>query len=218
MLIVGAGGLAAQLYDDLININAQHIVFWSEVDTKYHFISERYPILKTDEEVIEYFNTISRSFILCISGTENRIMLAERFKKLGGNITSFISAKSTVNAYATIGKGSLVMSRVEIEACVTLGEQCLVNKTANIGHGCIIGANSEISPGVILTGEVQLGENCFVGARAVVLPKLKIGNNVVIAAGSIVKKDVPDNAVVAGEFATVKYFKKNESQHLSNSI
>jgi sugar O-acyltransferase (sialic acid O-acetyltransferase NeuD family) len=208
MLIVGAGGLAAQLFDDLAYVHAQDIAFWSEVKTKYGFIGEKFPILESDEQVVDYFQKVSRSFLLAISSVENRRILSERFLKLGGKHISFISPNSIISKYITVGVGSLIMSRVEIEAGVKIGEQCLINKTANIGHGCVLGSNCEVSPGVILTGEVELGNDTFVGSRAIILPKVKIGNNVTIAAGSVVKKNVPDNAVVAGEFATVKFLKK----------
>lgn len=208
MIIVGAGGLAAQLFDDLVAINAQDIIFWTEVETKYTFIKQRFPMIKSDEEIVNYFNTVSKSFLLCVSTIEHRKMLAEKFTKLGGKIISFISPNSIISPYITVGQGSLIMSRVEIEAGVTIGNQCLINKTANVGHGCVIGANCEIAPAVILTGEVELGENTYVGARAIILPKVKVGKNAVIAAGSVVKKNVPDYAVVAGEFASIKFYKK----------
>jgi sugar O-acyltransferase (sialic acid O-acetyltransferase NeuD family) len=209
MIIAGAGGLAAQLFDDLIAIKAQDIVFWSEVKTKYDFISEHFPIIKSDEEILEHFENVSKSFLLCVSSIDSRKLLSEKFKKLGGKSTSYISPNSIVNRYITVGKGTLIMSRVEIEAGVQIGEECLINKTANVGHGCIIGSNCEIAPGVILTGEVVLGDDTYVGARAIILPKVKVGRNVVIAAGSVVKKNIPDNALVAGEFAKVKLLRKS---------
>ena len=51
---------------------------------------------------------------------------------------------------------------------------------------------------------VVIGENVWVGARAVILPGVKIGNNVVVAAGSVITKDIPDNCLVAGVPAVVK--------------
>ena len=55
-----------------------------------------------------------------------------------------------------------------------------------------------------LHAEVHIGDNVWVGARSVILPGVKIGNNVVIAAGSVVTKDVPENVMVAGVPAVVK--------------
>ncbi|MFR8012516.1 MAG: sugar O-acetyltransferase [Clostridia bacterium] len=45
---------------------------------------------------------------------------------------------------------------------------------------------------------VTIGDNVWMGGNAVVLPGVHIGNNVVIGAGSVVTKDIPDNVIAAG--------------------
>ncbi len=45
---------------------------------------------------------------------------------------------------------------------------------------------------------IHIGKNCWLGAGVVVLPGVTIGNNVVVGAGSIVTKDLPDNVVAVG--------------------
>jgi acetyltransferase-like isoleucine patch superfamily enzyme len=45
---------------------------------------------------------------------------------------------------------------------------------------------------------VSIGPGCWLGAGAVILPGARIGRNVVIAAGSVVRGEVPDTCVVAG--------------------
>jgi maltose O-acetyltransferase len=52
--------------------------------------------------------------------------------------------------------------------------------------------------------ELNIGDDVWIGARAIVLPGCKrIGNGVVIGAGSVVTKDVPDFAVVGGNPARI---------------
>lgn len=50
---------------------------------------------------------------------------------------------------------------------------------------------------------IQIGDNCWFGANVSVMPGVTIGNGCVIAAGSVVTKDVPDNVMVAGVPAKV---------------
>lgn len=43
-----------------------------------------------------------------------------------------------------------------------------------------------------------IGDNVFIGTNSCILGNVKVGNNVVIAAGAVVVHDVPDNVTVAG--------------------
>ena len=49
----------------------------------------------------------------------------------------------------------------------------------------------------------MLGENVWVGLNAIILKDTVIGNNSVIAAGSVVKGKFPDNALIQGNPAKV---------------
>ena len=53
------------------------------------------------------------------------------------------------------------------------------------------------------TGTPSLGDQVFIGVGAIVLGQITIGSRVVIAAGSVVFDDVPDDCVVAGNPARV---------------
>lgn len=50
---------------------------------------------------------------------------------------------------------------------------------------------------------IKIGDNCWIGANAVICPGVTIGDNVVVAAGSIVNKDIPSDCVVAGNPAKI---------------
>ena len=50
---------------------------------------------------------------------------------------------------------------------------------------------------------VTIGDNVWLGGRSVIAPGVTIGNNVVVAAGAVVVKDVPDNVVVGGNPAKI---------------
>lgn len=51
---------------------------------------------------------------------------------------------------------------------------------------------------VIKYGRIHVGERTFIGCRSIIMPNVTIGKRCVIAAGSVVTKDVPDGTVVAG--------------------
>ena len=79
-----------------------------------------------------------------------------------------------------------------------------------------IGDNAQIAPNVAIytaghpvhpesrnTGyeygiDVTIGDNVWLGGNTCIMPGVTIGNNVVIGGGSVVTKDIPDNAIAAG--------------------
>ena len=68
-----------------------------------------------------------------------------------------------------------------------------------------IGANCTILPMVLIgkkkpntDSKVVIGDNCYISTGVTILSPLKIGDNVVIGAGAVVTKDIPDNCTVGG--------------------
>ncbi len=51
--------------------------------------------------------------------------------------------------------------------------------------------------------DTYIGANCFIGAHSVILPGVTIGDQCIVAAGSIVNRDVPPNSIVGGNPAKI---------------
>ncbi|GAA0104652.1 hypothetical protein UT300013_12750 [Paraclostridium sordellii] len=58
-------------------------------------------------------------------------------------------------------------------------------------------------PNADLVGKIKIEDNCFIGTNAIILPSVIIGENSIVAAGSVVTKSIPKNSVVAGVPARV---------------
>ncbi len=67
-----------------------------------------------------------------------------------------------------------------------------------VTHDGGVGALRERHPGLHVYDTIEVGDRVFIGTRTIVLPGVRIGSDVVIGAGSIVTKDIPDGTVAAG--------------------
>ena len=59
-------------------------------------------------------------------------------------------------------------------------------------------ASTKRSLGFTKIGLVTIGNGSFIGQNSTILPNVKIGDNCIIGAGSVVTKDVPNDSVYAG--------------------
>lgn len=111
------------------------------------------------------------------------------------------------NAFLSIGKDTGI-SGVTICAATSV----------KIGKGCLLGANVVImdtdfhpvnsfnrrhDKDNISTEKIEINDNVFIGYNSIILKGVTIGKNSVVAAGSIVTHDVPENVIVAGNPAVV---------------
>ena len=131
------------------------------------------------------------------------MMFAARYT---GEPTLSIGDKSYIghNCSFTVGK------RIEIGAhCMLSTDVCIRDCD---GHPVdpierragLPAADEDVRP-------VVLGDNVWVGTRAIILKGVTIGNNAIVGAGAVVTKDVPANAIVAGNPARlIRYLAEKE--------
>jgi maltose O-acetyltransferase len=93
---------------------------------------------------------------------------------------------------------------VILDVCeVRIGENCFMAPGVHIYTAAHPIHPFERIAGPEFGKPVTIGDNCWIGGRAVINPGVTIGKNVVVASGSVVTKDVPDNVVVGGNPARI---------------
>jgi len=128
--------------------------------------------------------------------------------------------QAQVREGASIGPGCIIGKGVYVGADVGVGANCKVQNYSCLYEGVTLEDGVFIGPSVVFTNDrypraitpdgtlksaddwhvgrsvVRFG--AAVGSRSVVLPGISIGRWALVAAGSVVTKDVPDHALVAG--------------------
>lgn len=142
-------------------------------------------------------------------------------------VTNFISEKAKIGKnvkiwhFAYVGDNTILGDNVKIGSLahidynVEIGENTMIEGLVYIPPLSRIGKNVFIGPSVSLTNDpyppsqkmigVTIKDGAIIGSRAVIKAGVTIGKNSVVAMGAVVTKDVPDNMVVVGVPAKVKY-------------
>jgi acetyltransferase-like isoleucine patch superfamily enzyme len=125
----------------------------------------------------------------------------------------------------TMGENCIVGKGTYIDFGVKIGDNVKIQNGCNVYHGASIGNGVFLGPGVILTndpyprsvtpagtlkmesdweaGAVEIMDGASLAAGVIVLPNVKIGKCVLIGAGSVVTKSIPDFALAFGSPAKV---------------
>jgi maltose O-acetyltransferase len=103
-----------------------------------------------------------------------------------------------------IGEGCYIDALAEIEEAwashITFGAEVSVAPGVRfISHD----ASMQRSLGITRVGVIDVGSRAFIGANSIVMPNVRIGADTIIAAGSVVTRDIPAGVVAAGNPARV---------------
>ena len=88
---------------------------------------------------------------------------------------------------------------VFLDVCpIEIGDNCFLAPGVHIYTATHPLDAAERTSGIESAKPVKIGDNVWIGGRSVINLGVTIGNNVVVASGSVVVKDIPDNVLVGG--------------------
>jgi acyl-[acyl carrier protein]--UDP-N-acetylglucosamine O-acyltransferase len=105
-------------------------------------------------------------------------------------LAPIIHRTARVEAFATIDAG--------LRQATLVMPGAWIFKHAHVGHDAYVGRDVEVSTGAIIGGHASIEQGARIGLGAVVLPFRTVGARAVVGAGAVVTRDVPADAVVAG--------------------
>jgi serine acetyltransferase len=136
-----------------------------------------------------------------------------------------LGCDTIIGPYVSVTAGMAEGQDILSNPVVKIGDRCLIGRGSHIvGHWSIeLGDDIQTGPYVYITDQnhsyvdpdqpiglqvpieaaVRIGSGSWLGANAVILPGSMIGEHVVVAAGAVVRGEVPDHCVVAGVPAKV---------------
>jgi UDP-perosamine 4-acetyltransferase len=198
-IILIGGGKHCQVVIDLIRSMEDYNVWGiSDKKEKLHDKVLGVEINTTDDILGELYPDIGFAFITHGKDLKMRGKLFSIAENIGFKFPILVSKSSKISESVIIGDGSLVMHGAIINPKVEIAENCIINSGAIIEHDCKIGEHVHLASGSVLSGSVRIGRLSLIGANSTIIPGINIGKESIIGAGSVVKNDVPDSTVFAG--------------------
>jgi maltose O-acetyltransferase len=144
-------------------------------------------------------------FFPCI----RRILVKTFINKCGEKLC--VKRNADISMFIEIGNYSEVGTNCVIQSNTYIGDYVIMGPDVKIytrNHGFSrIDVPMALQPVVEKT--VVIKNDVWIGANVIILPGVEIGNHVLIAAGAVVTKNVPDYAVVAGVPAKIIKYREN---------
>ena len=127
---------------------------------------------------------------------------------IGGGVHSNSKGELVIGSNTYIGEYNNIRAA---GGSIQIGDNCLISQ-----HIAIVCTNHKFSRNHVIKQQqwstehnfVIIGDDVWVGANSVILPGVTIHKGAVIAAGSIVTKDVPEYAIVAGNPAKILKYRE----------
>lgn len=136
--------------------------------------------------------------VVAIGNNSIRYAKLLELRVAGACLVTLIHPAATVSRYAVIGEGAVVFAGVVVNAEARINLGGILNTGCSIDHDCLLGDAVHISPGARLAGGVQVGDLSWIGIGASVRQLVRIGERVLVGAGSVVVSDIPNYVTVAG--------------------
>jgi UDP-3-O-[3-hydroxymyristoyl] glucosamine N-acyltransferase len=105
-----------------------------------------------------------------------------------------------IESGATIlAKSTLV--RATFGGFTRIRKNAMIDVLIHIAHDAIIGEGATVVACAEISGRCELGDGSYIGPNACIRNGVKIGRNATVSMGSVVTRDVADDATVSGNFA-----------------
>ena len=199
IVILGSQGCAKAALWLLESVNQEHnewniLGFVDKLPARREV--DGYPVLGDDQWLLCYRHPVCAVCAFGSPGLRRRVV--EKYRHSTVRFPTILSPMAMCSSRLSFGSGNLVCSGAIMEPDSVIQDFSIFNMGCTIGHETYVGSFVTVNPTAAISGCVTLESGCEIGAGAKIIQGLRIGEDTVVGAGSVIIRDCPPHCTVVG--------------------
>lgn len=199
--IIGAGYGAVQVIDLIDCIKGYRpVMLFDDTPEKQSSSVFGIPVVgKIDFDAIKsrfFFGEFD--YVINAISTNNsfRKKCFDELTKRGVPYCNLIHPSVVIGRNVNLGQGNIILPNSHIGACTVIGNDNFITAGASIEHHNEFGSHCTCGPCLMTSGLVKIGNVVRFGTGIFIEPHVNIGDNCLIASGTIITNNIPSNKIV----------------------
>lgn len=200
-IVFGSGGFSKEVIDYIESDNHEIVAVVSTQKFNCESYNKKYNILSKLEKGM----FPEAKFIMAVGDTNVKKTIIQQNENRWGN---FIHSSSHVSRYCKLGSGIVICPFSTVLGDSVVGDFVTLNVHTCVAHDNIIGNFVTYSPYCGSMGNCEIQDECFFGTAAYCIPKIKLGRNIKVSAGSVVRHSFLEECILQGNPAKPRVAQK----------
>ncbi|MCJ8269992.1 MAG: hypothetical protein MJK04_11405 [Psychrosphaera sp.] len=148
-------------------------------------------------QIDNYQHQSDDRFLITIGLPQHRARIHQLLVAKGAEFFSYIHPSCLIARSATIGAGVIICANSIVSTDSVIEQNAVINVFCSIGHDSTVGAHSVLSPYCAVNGAAVVGSECFLATRVTMFPMAELGSQSIVDCHGYVKGKVAAKQMVS---------------------
>ena len=201
LVLFGAGGSGREVANIVEKINAvaptyELLGFVDDDEKLWSSELNGYKVLGGTDWLVQHKEEVYCSVTTGLM--KQRISICEKLIGNGVKFETLIDPSASIGRTVEIGEGCIIAEHCELPVNIKVGNYVFLNSDTCLGHDDVIEDYVICNPHVVISGGCTIGKAVVIGGMSFIVQMVKVGDNAVIAPGSVVYGRVRSGVHVMG--------------------